>query len=636
MQIKRVSISNFRAIRDISVEFGRLTTIIGENNSGKSAVLAAIALFFDSAPRIDRKDFYNDNISDPVQITISFHNLTPAELLQFSANIIDDELTVTRTFNSDSTKDNGAFSVDSMVNPDFIEVRNNTSKTDKRELYRVLREQYDLDSVTNADQIDGILDAWEAANPDKLRRQKIGGFRGFKNVAIGQLRSKCEFILVQAVRDAANDVADSKRSPVLELLNTIARQTIENNIDFQNFKREADSRILSFTDPRNVKALSGISDELTGILGKYYSDSSLIATWQPLTEIPISFPAAQIEVKNGLFTSDIGRVGHGLQRAVILTVLEYVARRRSLSEENESEFIEAQSDIILAIEEPEIYQHPTKQRLFRHVLKELSSSFSASTGIRLQIICVTHSSLFVDISRCEEIRVIRKHNSSAAVTSITLRRCAELLGAYSGKAEHEYFSESQMAARMHVFTPEIAEGFFARKVILVEGISDKSLVEASFANQGRSCTAEGIVIANAGGKNNIDRLSIIFRELKIPFYIIIDNDQADNSKRAEDRIAANKLLQQISGVTIADCVDWPEGVHKNYCAWDGNIEKYIKSVVGTDAYDAVRNSCATEFGISAKDCEKSPTVATEMMKRLLMQSYNFQKLDALISAIDDL
>jgi predicted ATP-dependent endonuclease of OLD family len=284
MQIKRIVVTNFRALSQATISFDNITTLIGENNSGKSAVLAAIALFFSSSPRVERKDFSNENTTDPILVTITFYNLTPSERSQFSANIIDEELTITRSFFSDNSKDNGSFSVDGLVNPDFTQVRNATGKNEKRDIYKILQSRYpELDPVSNADQIDEKLEAWEEANPSKLQRQKVGSFRGFKNVAIGQLRSKCEFIIVHAVRDASDDVADAKRSPVLELLNTIARQTIENKAEFQAFRNEINEKIGNFTDPSKVSALSSISTDLTLLLGKYYSDSSLIATWQPVS-----------------------------------------------------------------------------------------------------------------------------------------------------------------------------------------------------------------------------------------------------------------------------------------------------------------------------------------------------------------
>lgn len=84
-------------------------------------------------------------------------------------------------------------------------------------------------------------------------------------------------------------------------------------------------------------------------------------------------------------------LGHGLQRAVILTVLRFMADHRAEQEGTGQEFSEPQSDLIVAIEEPEIYQHPTKQRLFGKLLRTLAQGFNAHTGIRIQTIFVTHS-----------------------------------------------------------------------------------------------------------------------------------------------------------------------------------------------------------------------------------------------------
>src|SRR6185312_10423031 len=129
-------------------------------------------------------------------------------------------------------------------------------------------------------------------------------------------------------------------------------------------------------------------------------ESDLIATWQPISEIPISFPSSEIAVRDHGFQSSVERVGHGLQRAIIITILEFLARERVRNpEEKTQDFEKPESDIIVAIEEPEIYQHPVKQRHISNVLNELARSFSRQTGIRIQIILATHSPLFVHLAQ---------------------------------------------------------------------------------------------------------------------------------------------------------------------------------------------------------------------------------------------
>src|SRR5690606_28365701 len=64
--------------------------------------------------------------------------------------------------------------------------------------------------------------------------------------------------------------------------------------------------------------------------------------------------------------------------------------------------------LVLAIEEPEVYQHPTKQRHFASVLTALSSGALPGVAATTQVIFASHSPLFVSTDRFDEIRLCRR------------------------------------------------------------------------------------------------------------------------------------------------------------------------------------------------------------------------------------
>ena len=127
MRITRVGIRNFRGIRDLEIELGKVTVLIGENNSGKTSVLDALKLCLrDLSPRrrfvFDGLDFHlPDGHSEPtsadrIEIEVMFSDrpeeqwddelvgrLNRARILQ-----VDDEgqnhvrLRVTCEYDSDS------------------------------------------------------------------------------------------------------------------------------------------------------------------------------------------------------------------------------------------------------------------------------------------------------------------------------------------------------------------------------------------------------------------------------------------------------------------------------------------------------------------------------------------------------
>lgn len=343
MQIQKVRVENFRAIKLGVVSFESLTCIIGENNSGKSAFLRALDLFFLNAPKVLPRDFHGGNTESPIDVTVHFGGLTPHELEKFSTNLLSGELIVTRRFLLNNPKESGQFFVEAEVNPSFSDCRSESSKSDRREKYRLLREAFpDLPSITSADAIDEALETWESDHPDQLVRQKVGGFRGFKNVAVAQIKDKTDFIFVPAVKDAAEELSDERKSPVKLLLNSVMRQAIDNNEEFQKFREEASAKLRALTSPENVPALGEMSSDLSRILDRYYKGSNLVASWTEQNEIPIPYPDSEILVVDNDHKTSVDFVGHGLQRAVIISVLEFVARRRVSAVSSDNVFHQAQ------------------------------------------------------------------------------------------------------------------------------------------------------------------------------------------------------------------------------------------------------------------------------------------------------
>lgn len=90
MKLRTVHIQNFRGLRDLVLDLDDTTVLIGENNSGKTAVLAALRLCLrDLGPRrrvVFRPfDFHLQDAaaepwsSNPIQITLTFSENTPGE-----------------------------------------------------------------------------------------------------------------------------------------------------------------------------------------------------------------------------------------------------------------------------------------------------------------------------------------------------------------------------------------------------------------------------------------------------------------------------------------------------------------------------------------------------------------------------
>ena len=321
-----------------------------------------------------------------------------------------------------------------------------------------------------------------------------------------------------------------------------------------------------------------------------------------------------------------------MQRAIILTLLEYIS---AMNQKQSGDFERAQSDIIIAIEEPELFQHPTKQRLFYRALSELAESFNKKTGIRLQVIYATHSPLLISLPEVERIRLVRKSYSEGAiditVRSTTLQECADFIAPLRGfkASPHRY------GVGLHIVTSDIAEAFFSKTVVLVEGVSDVAILEAAFKIRDRDVLSDGIVIKSVGGKRNLDRPLLVFQKFGIPTMVIMDNDyQLFGTQKEADEIKWNKFIQQICGIDVIS--DWPDTVGANFASWKGTIEDYIRKESGDQIYNNALAEMSKNFSISGADCAKSPAVASSLLNRLRAQGVELKKLDLIIDAIDAL
>ena len=90
MRITNVRIKNFRGIRDLEIELGEFTVLIGENNTGKTSILDALKLCFhnlDSQHRsvIESLDFHlaktesEPYSADPIEIEVIFSERSKGE-----------------------------------------------------------------------------------------------------------------------------------------------------------------------------------------------------------------------------------------------------------------------------------------------------------------------------------------------------------------------------------------------------------------------------------------------------------------------------------------------------------------------------------------------------------------------------
>jgi putative ATP-dependent endonuclease of OLD family len=627
MQIRSLKVTGLRSINHASLTFDDVTVLIGSNNAGKSTLMFALQLFFEASPKWTADDFHRRE-AEAIEIVVTFDNLTPSEREEFGTAIQGDKITISRTLSNDKDV-NLTYSVLAQTYEPFNAVRSETNKTTARAAFNAIADATEgLERANNADQMTEHMLAWEQDNPGFLNPSYVRGFFGAPNVANGKLRKKTNLHFVPAVANVSEETSDNKRSPIINLLADIAKQTFENRQEVRDFIEKTQAEFEGIVAPDNFPQLGTISENLTSSIQRYYSDARLLADWQSDEGVTFSYPRPVIKVEDGGFLSGLENVGHGLQRAALFSVIEFLAQ--STAEENEEEFEEAQSDIVLLIEEPEIYQHPHKQKLIGDAFRSVCEGFSVATGIRFQIVFATHSEKFVDIGNFHTARIIRKENDDGIVrhniSAMTLGACSEYFAKLLGRAP---MPDQAFRAKLHIFSRELCEGFFAQKVILVEGVTDKAILEGVYKAQGRDNISEGIVIISADGKTKMDKPFYIFNKLGIPTYAVFDSDANSGDKKP----ATNRLLQSIAGVD--NPTDYPHGCFNNFAAFERNLERYTKHVTG-NAWQATFQAVAEDLELHLTDICKTPQAVNGVVTRLREGGAQFVMFDEIIEKVDQL
>lgn len=628
MQLLQATIQNFRSLRDVTVDFGLHTAFIGGNGAGKSSILKALEKFYGSSPRLDPDDHYGRDITLPVEIELTFGNLTPEEVDTFQTRVRDGRLTVTRVF--DGSQGSGRYHGVVPSNPEFAPIRAIAQALQRRQAYNALRtdnpKYADLGAAANADQVTEGMRVWEEAHPDFLELARDDGqFFGFQNAGRGALQRFTSFVFIPAVREAAADAADGKSSAIGRLLQIVVRSAILQRQDMAEFQQQMNTRYRELTSPDNMPELGALAGRLTTDLKGLYADAEVGLTWQAGADLQVPMPNADVMLSDDGFGGPVDRQGHGLQRAFIFTLLQNLAR----ATEPRGDAPEAPADgqpqgpehrpaaqapgLILGIEEPEVYQHPTKQRHFATVLRGLSNGTLPGADGRTQVAFASHSPMFVSMAHVDEIRFVRRADCEdgdfkvCELRALDLDEVARKLAVAAQRAPGA-FTAATLAPRLHILGSELSEGFFADGVVLVEGPSDRSALIAAALGLDLNFESAGIAVLPVVGKNNVDRPLMIFQELGIPTYPVWDCD------RAEDAEANLRLLRAADPDPNHKAAPLETRVHARYAHFQENLEVSLKADIGQALYEEVLRAACEEFDAEpSRDAQKNP----EIMKRAL-------------------
>ena len=650
MRIITVHVTHFRSIRNASFSCDRLVTLVGRNGTGKSSFLEALKCFFDPAAKLSSNDFFASDEEGEVRIALTFSSLTQVERDLFSPYLVNDTFAVTKVFSHVDML--GTYHARRLQNPDFELIRAAGSKTSINTAYRQFLadagEPYaPLSPARSADEVARELANWEAANPDACEyAQDDGHFFSPSGPGGMHLERYIRFIRIPAVREAQEDAIDRRGSGITEIMDLIVRRELESHPDVVALNNEIAERYDSIFDPYRREELSNIQRGLTATLNRYAPNAGILLDWADFNPPTVPMPTAQVTVMEDSYATPVERAGHGVQRAFILTMLQHLTMTRDRYEANRREpssrvevgnrVPAAQPTVFLAIEEPELYQHPSRQRHMAAVLARLAEEGSGQEEQQTQIFYTTHAPLMVGLDRIDQLKLLRKRCTgegqpgATVVTEALLDEVAEKLWLLHGKPTTKYSAATLRPRMQALMTPWMNEGFFADVVVLVEGDGDRAAILAVSELLGYDCEALGICVVPCGGKNSLDRPALVFREFGIPTYVVWDNDCGADERNANEHKKANRRLLRLMGAVEED---WPSGVAETHACVDGNLESTLRREITDKIWNEWLHRWSRDLSMEAGQGKKNAEVLRRVIKEAANQGYRSETLEGIVDAV---
>ncbi|MDT8901252.1 ATP-dependent nuclease [Anaeroselena agilis] len=633
MIIESIRVTNFRSILAEMLLCDDLTALVGVNGAGKSSFLRALEIFYSPTPKIDMGDYYNKDVTRDITVAVTFKNLSDEAQEKFSKYMQGDTLTVERVFSWDSGKTTAKYHGSILMNPEFQGVREGLQIKDRgvtaKEAYNALRnkpEYSTLPAWTTLAVVETTLRTWEGFNLAKCNRQRDDGqFFGFRGVGQGYLGKFTKFLFIPAVRNASDDAAEGRGSVLTGLMDLVVRSIIANKDTVKNLKEETQKKYEELMDPTKLTELSTLSVNMTKTLQTFVPDAEVDLKWLPLQEISIPMPQADIRLVEDGYSSDVARTGHGLQRAFILTMLQHLVLAQTATEHMQKTtdgddwgekpaFKPSLPNLVLGIEEPELYQHPSRQRYFADILLKLASGMTPGVAEKTQVIYGTHSPLFVGIDRINQVRLLRKVDNSGMpkitkIISTSLDSVAKKIWEADGCVGPKYTGKTLQPRLQAIMTPWMNEGFFANVVVLVEGEDDRAAILGIAQSKGHIFESMGVAVIPCGGKTNIDRPATIFHELGIPVYVIWDGDKGGKNANPED----NKRLLRLMNARVEE---WPFTlVGGHYTCFEIDLESILQEEVGNVLFEELLKECQDDLCIpKRKHALKNPHIVAKIIK----------------------
>lgn len=521
MQINSVTIHNFRSIADGTFKMGAYSLLIGANNSGKSNVMDALRIFYEKGLKFEETH----------------------DFPKFAVKDKESWIEIEYLLNDD---DNANLKDEYRLQDNHLKVRKYlmTNETDSKGKTKQGIHAYETNSISDEQ------------------------FYGAKNVQQGKLG---EVIYIPAVSRLDEHTKLSGPSALREILNDIIKKLVKSSEAFknltENFKTFTDGFKIEETEDK--KSLSGLEKDINNYIKEWEVEFEL--NIDPVDESDIIKNLVNFKIIDTALGKrlDAEQFGQGFQRHLIFILILMASKYQTIVKPTEKKEFSPNMTLLL-FEEPEAFLHPTQQSALCRSLQTIATQEGN------QVFLSSHSPHFVSYNSKDISSIIRlcNHKAKTVIGQIDSEKLNQifrenlkindLVRGTRYEADSDDLKEDMEALKYFMWLdPERCGMFFSKQVLMVEGPTERVLLNHLFHNGNIEIPKGGVFVLDCVGKFNIHRFMNILGPLNIWHSILFDGDEGKPPhKEIKQLIISNKNSLTRNIATFPDDIETFLGIEK--------------------------------------------------------------------------